>query len=601
MKKKAFTIWHPFLYLIIINISILAISNIYFYHTFTEFYLEQSIKELAIRAKLFNREITEIRGIPLIGPSKPVIDNYAREVGKITESRVTIMNDLGYIVGDTLDLPYHSRNFPPRKELNVVNEGDIMMDIRKSTISDQNTLFVAVPLYINGEYKGVGRAARHISDIEQMRSSMIRDIIFFNVVMLLVLSAISYYISRRYTKQLRYINHKAQNLALGDFETRVRPPRVEEFRILADSFNFMAETVQNRVQTITSQRNNLNVIINSMTDALIAVDSQNTITDINPAAAVWLGADIDSSKGRKLHEVVAIPSLLQFIMEASQGGLPLNDDITFMDATGQNHVLRVKCSPINRDGNRCGGCVAVFYDVTQIQLANKMRRDFVTNVSHEIRTPLSVIQGSAEALSFSGLAHGREEQEFLDNIVAHSVRLTNLFSDILLLSRIEQNPQKIETEQYNLRTLLANAVTAVRSKTECADLPKFEITCSEKLPINVNASLLELALINLLDNAVKYGDGRRVEITVTNDAAECRISIKDYGAGIAAEHLERLTERFYRIDKARARQTGGTGLGLAIAKHIAVAHRGRLEIQSVLNEGSIFSLILPLNGELPDE
>lgn len=595
MKQKAFTIWHPFLYLIIINIMILALSNVYFYHTFTEFYLEQSIKELAIRAKLFNREITEIHGIPLIGPSKPLIDRYAREVGALTESRVTIMNELGYIVGDTLDLPYHSRNFPPRKELNAVKEGEVLTDIRKSTISNKNTLFVAVPLYINGEYKGVGRAARHISEIEQIRSSMIRDIIFFNLAMLITLSSISYYISRRYTNQLRYLNHKAQNLALGDFETRVRPPKITEFKILADSFNFMAKTVQNRVQTITNQRNNLNVIINSMTDALIAIDGGNVVTDINSAAAIWLDTDIEQAKGRKLHEIVSLPPLLNFITEASQNNLPQNIDITFTDKTGQNQVLQVKCSPLSRNGSQCGGCVVVFYDVTQIRLAEKIRRDFLTNASHEIRTPLAVIQGSAEALSFSGLVRGHEEQDFIDNIVIHSVRLTDLFNNILLLSRITQSSRKIKMEPCGLRALITNAASIVRSKTKSDNLPIFEITCPNKLKIDANASLLELALTNLIDNAVKYGDGQRVEITVTcDDKDECRISVKDYGIGIAAKHLKRLTERFYRIDEARARQTGGTGLGLAIVKHIALAHCGSLEIKSTPNKGSIFSLILPL-------
>lgn len=595
MKKTRYTIWRPFLYLIIINISILAISNIYFYHTFTRFYMEQSVKELAIRAKLFNREITEIRNIPLIGPNKPLIDTYAREVGELTQSRVTIMNTLGYIVGDTLDLPYHSRNYPPRKELNVVKEGDVMMDIRKSTISDENTLFVAVPLYINGEYKGVGRAARHISDIEQMRFSMIRDIIFFNAAMLIILSCISYFISRLYTKQLRYINHKAQNLALGDFNTRLRPPKVAEFKVLADSFNFMAETVQNRVQTITTQRNNLNIILNSMTDALIALDHEGVVTDINPAASVWLGKDAASVKGRKLKKIIRPRPLVNFIARAGNGYLPVEKDVAFVDEAGREQVLRVKCSPILAAGEQHGGCVVVFYDITQIRLAEKMRRDFVTNVSHEIRTPLAVIQGSAEALSYSGLAAGREEQEFLDNIVSYSMRLSGLLNDVLLLSGIEQNPQAIETESYNLAGLLNNTVDTVSSKMEPQTAPVFAINCPATLKIRVNASLLDLALVNLLDNAVKYGDGKCVAIEVAHDGYECRINVRDHGPGIAAEHLERLAERFYRVDKARSRQTGGTGLGLAIVKHIALAHKGRLEIQSTLSEGSVFTLVLPLD------
>lgn len=593
MKNKIPAVWRPFLYLIIINIAFLALSNLYFYRTFANFYLEQSVKELAVSAKLFNREIVEIRGIPLVRGNKALIDNYAREVGKITESRVTIMNDLGELIGDTLELPENPVNDSLRKEFNVKREGEIMTDIRVSTVTKETMLFVAVPLYINGEYRGAGRAARNIKDIEHMRGDIISDIIFFNIAILLVLSTISYFISRLYTKQLRYIKSKAQKLALGDFETRLKPPKVEEFRILADSFNFMAEAMQIRMQTILNQRNDLKVILNSINDALIAVDYNGTVTDINHAAAALLGINIDKAKGRNVHEIIKPRELLDFINETVASNIFQERDIPFTDQVEQDHVWHVKCGPLSGSRENSGGCVVTFHDITQQWLTAKMRRDFVSNVSHEIRTPLSVIQGSAEALTFSGLVKGHEEQEFLDNIVSYSIRLGNLLNDILLLSRIEQNQQELETELCAIRPIILSAVNLVKSKNETVS-PQIHAVCSKTLKATVNYSLLEQALINLIDNAVKYSGSDKIEIGAEIIGRNCYITVMDEGLGIPPEHIERLTERFYRIDKARARQTGGSGLGLAIVKHIAKAHKGRLKIKSVLNEGSAFTIIIPV-------
>lgn len=586
--KITHSIWRPFLYIIVFSTAVLAISNYCFYKMFSRFYMEQSVKELAIRAKLFNREIHDI---PLLGPNKPYIDSLAREFGAVSNSRVTIMNTLGYIMGDTLDLPYHSRNYPARPELNAWCEDEIRTDIRKSTISDENTLFVAVPLYVEGEFRGVGRASRHISEIERMQAVMAKSIVLFNIVALLFLTITSYLISRNYSLPLSYISQKARTLGKGEFATRVKPPKVAELKVLADSFNYMAETVQARMQTITRQRNNLDVVINSMTDALIAVDSGGVVADINPAAVGWLGLSRETAHGAKFNDCMPFPAFRLFVNECLQKQTPMAKDIAITDDDGQKCIVRVKCSPMFGTEDQEGGCVVVFYDVTEIMLAEQMQRDFVSNVSHEIRTPLAVIQGSVEALNASHLLETHREQRFVDNIQSHSLRLNNLVDDLLLLSRIEQNPWEFKPEMTVLKPLISSAVSAVAAKH---DIQRVSVNCATGIELNINPQLLETALINLIDNALKYSpNDKPVEISVESTAHEYHIHVCDYGEGIPFKLRDRVFERFYRMDEGRSRQQGGIGLGLAIVKHIAAVHKGCVTMDSVINKGSTITLSLP--------
>lgn len=586
--KPPRAIWRPFKYFIVINVLILAAANIYFYHSLSNFYLSQSIGELATRAKVFNLEIGDLS---LSTANIVKLDQLTREVGAVTDSRITIMDTYGNVLGDTLEAPEAMENHLARKEIIQALTGVTGTDIRISATTRQRTLYVAEPVIKDGEIIGVSRAARTIMDIEERHGSMVRGIIIFNFLILLALILISYGISRRYTKPLHYMERKARELAAGGFDARVKPPKVPELKVLADSFNYMAKTIEDRVQTITDQRNSLNIVLDSMTDALLVLKADETIAEINPAATVWLNVKREDVLGRDIREIVRYGAMQDFLLRALNSRAPLGEDITVIPSTGGEQTLRCKSSPLNNESGK--GCVIVFYDITRTRQAEKMRRDFVSNVSHEIRTPLAAIQVSAEALDYSGLLEGCQEQQFITSISQHSERLGNLVNDLLLLSRIEQNPDEFATETVALKPVLQKAADGLRAKMAGRG-GEIIIDCPEDLVLTLNPRLIELALINLLDNALKYSAADAdIEVSAESDSAEVRISVKDRGDGIPAQHLPRLFERFYRVDAARSRQTGGTGLGLAIVKHIALAHNGRAEVQSTVGEGSVFTLILP--------
>jgi len=585
--NKAKFLWRPFKYFIVINIIILAASNVYFYLSLRNFHVAQSAGELSSYAKVFNIKISDF---PLDADNIKILNELTRKAGDVTGSRITIIDVFGNILGDTLETPGAMENHISRKEIAEALKGQTGTDIRKSFTTKQKTLYVAEPIFFNGEIIGVSRAARTIEDIDDQHAHMLWKIVFFYLLALAILMAISYGISRHYTKPLHYIEQKARDLAAGRFGIRVTPPKVSELKVLADSFNYMAATIEDRMQTIIDQHNNLNIIINSMTDALLAIGADETIAKINSAAASWFNISSENALGRDLREVVRYKAMQDFMLQALKSHEPLVSDAVLRSGDGNEYTLRLKSNRLNNED--VNGCVVVFYDVTQIRKIEKMRRDFVSNVSHEIRTPLAAIQISAEALGDSGLLEGHAEQQFVTSIRQHTERLDNLVNDLLLLSRIEQYPEEFTTEKMTLKPILQKSVDGLKTVKYSGQI---KIICDEALVLELNPRLIELALMNLIDNAFKYSPADAdMEVSAIKKEGFVQISVKDHGDGIPPQHLPRLFERFYRVDTARSRQTGGTGLGLAIVKHIALAHKGYTEVQSSVGEGSIFSIILPI-------
>ena len=237
----------------------------------------------------------------------------------------------------------------------------------------------------------------------------------------------------------------------------------------------------------------------------------------------------------------------------------------------------------------------VIYDVTRLLRLESMRRDFVANVSHELKTPVTSIKGFAETL-LDGSEHEPEVvKRFIEKISRQASRLQRLIEDVLTLSGMEHAAERgeIELEPNLVAGVLQSAARSCRETAENLET-RIEVQCEPELKAHLNVPLLEQAVVNLIDNALKYGDPKAV-VLVTGDRAEegCVIRVKDQGAGIDGQYHDRLFERFYRVDKGRSRSLGGTGLGLAIVKHVAIAHRGRVTVESEPGKGSVFSIILP--------
>ena len=331
----------------------------------------------------------------------------------------------------------------------------------------------------------------------------------------------------------------------------------------------------------------------SMLEGVIAIDTEERIVSINQAAAQLFENEPRNCRGKSIQEIIRSPALQQFIRQALSNKNPSEEDITVFQ--NEERVIDVKSSPLLDANQHQIGSLVVFHDVTQLRRLENMRRDFVANVSHEIKTPLTAIKGFVETLQQGKVEKKQEKERFLGIIQKHVDRLNAIIEDLLALSRIEQEHEskEIEFEPVKIADVLQAAIQLCRRKADEKNI-RIDLDFGKDTTAIFDPTLIEQAVVNLLDNAVKFSDpGSTIHLKSYRHDDHMVISVQDHGIGIAQKHLPRLFERFYRIDKARSRDMGGTGLGLAIVKHIAQAHGGHVAVESKLGEGSRFSIYLP--------
>lgn len=326
--------------------------------------------------------------------------------------------------------------------------------------------------------------------------------------------------------------------------------------------------------------------------AVLALDHLQRIAGTNPAAERLLGFDERLARGRLLQEVVRQPALHRLVSRALSAGEPIQSEIQL---DGEESLeLQVSCEPLHGDAQP-PGLVVSLVDVTRMRRLESMRSEFAANVSHELRTPITNIKGYIETLLQVEMDDSEQRRKFLEIVHRNTVRLSGIVEDILTLAFLEEPEARHTIER---RALPASEVVreVVEALESAALARRIEISwrCADELLVEANKSLAEQALANLVSNAIRYsGEGSKVAIQVVQEAHMVRFDVRDQGPGIASKHLPRLFERFYRVDKARARTQGGTGLGLAIVKHIATIHGGSVDVASQVGSGSCFSLRLP--------
>jgi len=404
---------------------------------------------------------------------------------------------------------------------------------------------------------------------------------------------LSLLISRRISAPITRMKRIAQLFAQGQLDTRVPDTGAAELDELAGALNEMATQLQDRILTITRQRNEVKAILSSLGEGVLAVDCRGRIVSVNRAAAQLLGIDPLGAQGRHIEEVIRNVGLQQFVRQTLDSDQPTEDDVSFPEEGGR--FFRVHGAPLADPQAERGGAVIVLSDMTRIHRLENLRRDFVANVSHELKTPVTSIQGFVEALLDGGLGDGEQTSRYLGIIAKHAQRLNAIIDDLLSLSRLEEGTERraILFEDVALRGVLEAAVELAGLRAEQKRI-KVELSCEGSVSAKINAPLLEQAIVNLIDNAVKYSDeGTIVSIEVLQKDNEVAICVRDRGCGIPKEHLARIFERFYVVDKSRSRKLGGTGLGLAIVKHIIGVHGGHIGVESLPGQGTAFTLHLP--------
>jgi two-component system phosphate regulon sensor histidine kinase PhoR len=434
------------------------------------------------------------------------------------------------------------------------------------------------------------RMAFPLSDVERILAR-VRNLIL-GALLLGVLLAVgtAYLVSRGISRPVKELTRTAQRISSGDLSQRFRRYPTHEIGELGRAFDAMADHLQQEIQAVTEARDRMETILRGMVEGVMLTDRDGRILMINRALRDLLGLEVEPY-GRTPSELLRNADLQEAVQRVLDGQAHVSLEIRTLGPSQK--VLEVHLARLTGEASH-GGAVAVFHDITERERLEKIRRDFVANVSHELRTPLTAIRGSIETILDGAIDNVQYARHFAEVIERHTTRLQRLLDDLLDLAKIESGeaaPRKEEIQATEFADAVLGTVAGLAESKGVEilrDLPR------ETLRFRGDRRQLEQAVVNLLDNAVKYTDpGGQITLCIRHGENENHLIVSDTGVGIPQEHLPRIFERFYRVDRARSRELGGTGLGLAIVKHITQAHGGRVEVDSFPGQGSTFRIILP--------
>jgi two-component system phosphate regulon sensor histidine kinase PhoR len=510
------------------------------------------------------------------------LPDIAAQEGQAAGARVTVIDSAGNVLADSESGIGSTENFALRKEFAAALTGRVGVDQRRSSALGIPYLYVAAP--VSG---GAVRLAYSLSDVEAVSARVRRRLELASALAFVFALLVAAIASNWTAVRLERIVDVAARIADGELQARIQEASQDEIGRVAGAIDKTARRVEQSFAAVVSSQRQLETLLNSMQDAVIAVSGDGLVQ--------WANRPMNRlvPQGTRLQqpvvETIRDPDFLSTVRDATT-----SHEVKTARATSivPGRTYDVTAAPLPD-----GGAVAVLRDLTETERVEKTRRDFIANVSHELRTPLTSIQGYAETLLDTTPENGAPTREFLEIIRKNSGRMSRLTEDLLTLARVESGETRFDVEPVPPAELLHDAEENFReiARTHGIDLHINNSPVPDILPtVLADREAIHQVFSNLIDNALKYGaSGGRVMLGARTIPHAVEFFVQDFGGGIASEHLPRLFERFYRVDKARSRESGGTGLGLAIAKHIMLAHGGSIRAESELAHGSTFLFTLP--------
>ena len=519
----------------------------------------------------------------------------ARFLADAAGARVTFIAPDGVVLGDSsvppADIP-KMENHAGRPEVRAALEQHAAgSSARLSHTIHQRLLYVAVPARLGNETVGVVRGAIRLDDVDRKIGRIQRHTAYVTLAVLLVTLLIALLLASSISRPVTEMSDVAARLATGDYAPRVQQAFSDEHGRLAEAMNLLADRVQAKVQELSHDKAQLSAILSNMAEAVLAVDDGGRVIAINNALSRMFNVSAADAAGKKLLEVGRHHQLDQLVHAVLSSRAPAVDEIRMF--TPDERVFEAQAVPLVEDG-RFAGALVVLHDITRLRRLEQVRRDFVANVSHELRTPLASIKGFAETLELGAMDDPKNRLEFIQAIQKQADRMTALVEDLLDLTAIESGQREPVRQPMSVRDLLDDVAQGLRPLAHRKKV-ELAVQAAAGLPaIEADRNQLRQVFVNLLENAIKFNhEGGRVDVTITLAEDLVDVRVADTGAGIPAEDLPRIFERFYRVDKARSREMGGTGLGLSIVKHIVEAHGGRVRVESTVGRGSVFTASLP--------
>jgi len=477
-------------------------------------------------------------------------------------------------------------NHLTRPEVQTALRGFMGKSLRFSTTVKQEMLYVAIPIQEKGQLLGIVRESLFLRDINSLLYQIKMRIIIIGFFVMIFALVGAFIFSKSLTRPILQLVKASEKVANGNFDVKIHLKNNDELRNLTESFNNMTTQISELFTELSRQKEELMAIVSSLQEGLIVLDPQGRIKLANDSFKRIVKQG--KIEGRRFSEILNVQVFSDLIRKAWQENKNLVEEIDF-----NQRVYLVSMTPIPWKDE----VILILHDITNRKRLEKLKREFVENVSHELKTPLTAIKGFVETLdqNISG-----ENKHYLDIISKHTDRLIFLVHDLPLLSELEQREPHLTIETINLVDLVQNVVRIFEQKAEKKGL-SLALFAEENLPdISADPYKLEEMLINLIDNAIKYTEKGGVKVSVMRHKQNTvEFRVQDTGIGMKTKYMDRIFERFYRIDKTRSRRMGGTGLGLSIVKHIVMIHNGEIRIESDRGRGTTFRILIPI--EQPDD
>ena len=583
MKKKLFYKIYP-AYLLLIVVPLL-IFIWYFSYSLEKFFLRNAIKELSIRANLLKTTIEENLFVP-----QNRLHILLKKIGKSSNTRITIIDLKGKVVADSSKEAFAMDNHLMREEVQAVLRGEKEgSSIRYSTTLKMRMIYLAIKL--NSNPPVVVRVSTPLNKFDSKIASMKNKVLIFSSSILFLILLISFYITKRIVKPIESLRVAAISFANGDLKYRPEESSIKEISELSYSMKKMAKDIEKKIEETTKQKKEYETLFTSMTEAIIAFDSNLIAFNANKPALKMLNRDINFIKGKTIIELIRNIELKNFFYEATHLKQKREKEIRIYNGN-EEKVYNVTISTILSDKNRRIGFLLILNDKTKIVELENIRKKFVANASHELKTPLTTIRGFVETL-LNEKVEEEDRVKFLKILLKHTNRLSKIVNDLLDISKIENEETSLATYFYSVEKILLSAIEVLKDKASDKNIT-LKHSCLKDMVASINPYYMERAVTNLIDNAIDYSKKEGlIEIKAEKESGKTVISVVDQGIGIAEEEHKKIFERFYRVDKSRDRKKGGTGLGLSIVKHIVKLHKGAVEVESVLGKGSTFKIILP--------
>lgn len=533
------------------------------------------------------------------------IDSLLKNVGGRTDMRITVIDGRGNALGDSHKITRPRESYSDSPEVGEALSGRIGKSRRYSSELESDMYYLAVPVKDgSGNTIAAVRTALPLGSIWGKPASAEKRVVYIGALLAAIAALLFFVVTKRTLRPLSGIISISEELAGGNLDVGIPVAgNADEASRITGALDKMARNLSGLFKELSREKNQLEAVLGAMSEGVMVISSDGNVIIINKALRNMF--NLKEEPGRKpFWEIIRNRELTRLVEGVLEKRAPDSKEIFYLYPDERHYFVNV--IPLDSPDREI---IVVMFDITDFKRLEKIKADFIANVSHELRTPLTAIKGYTETLEEEAYESPEDREHFLGIIKRHTDRLINIVSDLLVLSEVESRDTSFgdavdaDVEEINVNEVIKSSLEALRSTAAEKGLEVSLSMDKDSSRIKASRFLLEQMFINLIDNAVKYTpEGGKIDIRISSSDGAVLTEIEDNGIGISKEHLPRIFERFYRVDKTRSRNLGGTGLGLSIVKHIVLMHGGKIDVQSEEGAGSKFSINLPYSYRIsPDD